>query len=187
MTAPLIGLVGMKRCGKDTFADLLRETHGFERVAFADPLKAAALVADPLVGSGTLTLSEFVGEVGWEGAKTRHEVRTFLQNLGVAIRGLDADFWVRMGLAAAQSIRREGRPVVITDVRFLNEIDAVREAGGIIVRIDRPGLPDDDRHPSENEWRQATPTLSVLNDGSVADLREVADFVGDFAKRPPLI
>jgi len=46
---PLIGLIGRKRAGKDTVADVLVAEYGYTKVAFADPLKRAALALDPIV------------------------------------------------------------------------------------------------------------------------------------------
>ena len=81
MTRPLIGLVGKKRAGKDTVAATLVEGFGFVRYAFADPLKAASLAADPLVPiwGGHHRLSVVVRVLGWERAKENPEVRRFLQ------------------------------------------------------------------------------------------------------------
>ena len=49
MATAILGLVGRKQSGKDTFAQRLVEEHGYTRLAFADPLKAVALAANPIV------------------------------------------------------------------------------------------------------------------------------------------
>lgn len=198
MTAPLLGLVGRKRSGKDTFASFLTQDHGFVRLAFADRLKDAALAVDPLIGKGDLRLSDYVGTVGWETAKAVPEVRRFLQELGVAVRlHVRADAWVAPVVEEANRLRAPGPdfidlpdgwmerttepgfPVVVTDVRFLNEVQAIRDAGGLIVRIDRPSLPDDgDAHVSEHEWRSVVPDFTVENrDGELDDLRTLAAII----------
>lgn len=158
-SAPLVGLVGRKRAGKDTFAAVLVEQNGYTRASFADPLREAAYRLDPIVEVESpreavdadlpqfIRLSAVVDALGWERAKDEvQEVRTVLQRLGTdAIRALDPDFWVR---TAVDKLDPEV-PTVFTDVRFPNEADAIRARGGIIVRIERD-LPDDgDRHPSE--------------------------------------
>ena len=37
---------------------------------------------------------------------------------------------------------------IITDVRFPNEAEAIKKRGGIIIRVNRPGMPEGDNHPS---------------------------------------
>lgn len=169
MTAlpPLVGLIGKKRVGKDTFAAVLVEEFGFARVAFADPLKEMALTIDPVidVAYAPERLTSMVERLGWEDAKDWHDdVRRFLQRLGDGVRQFDPEFWVRAGMTSARDIRmgdawiagqggelvgEVGKPVVITDVRYPNEADAIREAGGTLVRIVRPGVDDGDTHASE--------------------------------------
>jgi hypothetical protein len=183
---PLVGLIGKKRVGKDTFAAVLVEEFGFARVAFADPLKEMALTIDPWIHgfSGTHRLATAVRVHGWESAKDRHpDVRYFLQRLGDGVRQFDPEFWVRVGMAQADLLRHDrpmgsmgipAKPVVITDVRYPNEADAVREAGGILVRIMRPGVDDGDTHASETALDDYEVDAIVENDGDLADLRELA-------------
>ncbi|MGW1828835.1 deoxynucleotide monophosphate kinase family protein [Streptomyces tubercidicus] len=149
---PNIGIMGLAGSGKDTAGKWLTENRGYERVAFADPLKEAALRVDPIVdpavrtdGRGTddYRLSDVVNALGWEHAKDEvREVRRFLQELGASIRALDPDFWLRQALKKATDVNeRFGRPVVITDVRYENEVAALWSAGFHLVYIDRPGTP----------------------------------------------
>lgn len=189
MTAPLIGLVGKKRAGKDTFAERLIAEHGFVKVSFSAPVKEAALAVDPIIisaedrtdwGAGPVRLSELVDNHGWEYAKSIPEVRRFLQRLGTdAIRAIDPDFWVRAGM---NKIPRDGFghtrvPVVITDVRFANEARAIKEAGGILVRVERPGSDDGDTHASEVELDTYPVDRLVYNGGTVEQLHNQADAV----------
>lgn len=198
---PLIGLTGRKRSGKDTVAAILADLAGYQRVSFADPVRRAALALDPIVDAYdadnscgapdccggpwpyivTRRLSEVVEEYGWERAKDDFpEVRRTLQRLGTdAVRALDDGFWVRMGMARAAQLRAAGSPAVITDVRFPNEAAAVAEAGGIIVRVSRPGTATSgDLHPSEIAMDNYPADSVLLNDGTLDDLRQdVAAFV----------
>lgn len=204
MTPPLIGLTGRKRSGKDTFAARLIERHGYERVSFADPLKAAALALDPLIdgfstfrvttadGYGTFDplnrrLSEVVAEEGWEAAKERPEVRRTLQRLGVAIRDhVDRNAWLN---AAADTIAGhrifDGTPVVVTDVRFPNEAEWIRSAGGSLVRIVRPGLDTSDEHVSETALDTWPTDYTVDNGRELVDLYHLADAIARDVMLPP--
>lgn len=190
---PLVGLLGRKRSGKDSFAEVLVGEFGFARVAFADPLKEAALGLDPLVGPTGLPfaparvmrrLSEVVDSIGWERAKEVPEVRRTLQRLGTeAIRALDGGFWVRIAMRAVRELREGPAPVtypargvsvVVTDVRLPNEAEAIQEAGGALVRIVRPGVESGDSHASEVALDDWPTNYVVVNDGTLDDLRAEA-------------
>ncbi|MGW6855809.1 deoxynucleotide monophosphate kinase family protein [Streptomyces xanthophaeus] len=176
-----IGLIGRARSGKDTVGRMLYDHGGYERVAFADPLKAAALKLNPIVkswahGDGLDTtdvhLSEAVADVGWEAAKEVREVRRILQELGGAMRSVDPEIWLRAGLARAEEVNRTtGRPVVITDVRYPNEAASLARSGFRLVYIDRPGVPHLD-HESEGALTEDDAAFTITNSGSLDDLKE---------------
>ncbi|QPX62356.1 deoxynucleoside monophosphate kinase [Arthrobacter phage Tbone] len=184
---PLIGLIGKKRTGKDTFADKLVRDHGYTRVALADPLREAALALDPIMGTFPLNvegivrtrewrLSDVIEELGWEKAKDYiPEVRRTLQRLGTeSIRSLDDQFWIRTAFQRIDALRAEGKPVVVTDVRYPNEADAISDATGYLVRIVRD-LPDDgDAHASEKAMDGYREHLRVPNNTTIEDFEYLA-------------
>ncbi|MEU8655269.1 hypothetical protein [Actinoplanes philippinensis] len=177
MSAPLIGLVGRKRVGKDTIASRLVDKHGFRRFAFADLLREAALGLDPIVVPAepawlSYRLSEIVARDGWEVAKELPEVRRTLQNYGVAIRQVDPDFWIRPVMSA---VATRNSPAVITDVRFPNEADAVEAAGGLLVRVIRPGLDESDAHESEVALKDRATAFTIRNIRSIEHMFERSD------------
>ncbi|WP_148083919.1 hypothetical protein [Streptomyces sp. 840.1] len=110
-------------------------------MAFADPLKESALRLDPIVGAegtshGALPnrLSDVVKRYGWDRAKNSYPVvRRTLQNLGETVRADDADFWLRMALDKVATADRWSLPVVVSDVRYANEADALRTRNTIMV------------------------------------------------------
>lgn len=176
---PIIGLLGAKRAGKDTFAAQLAKEHGYTRYAFADNVRAVALAIDPIIGyvpsiQEHERLSDVVNQYGWEKAKEDDEVRRFLQRLGTeGIRSVDRGFWVRPVLA---NIQWSKAPAVITDVRFNNEATAIQQAGGLLVRINRLGHVVNDPHVSENELKDY-PVDHDITAGSVEALRKQADWL----------
>lgn len=171
----LIGLLGKKRSGKNTAAEGLGQ--GWTSVAFADALRDTVLRVDPQMCTGTSVepLSTVIDRLGWEDAKdTFPEVRRLLRDTGAAFRAVRPDIWVEIVLDAIAAV--DG-PVVVTDVRFPNEYEALLAAGARLVRVVRPGLPADD-HPSETALDDHPVHATVVNDSTV---RKLQSDMGDAA------
>lgn len=146
----LLGLCGRRRSGKDTTALVLghADRGQYRRVAFADALKdfAAHAFGLKLDAFGDEWKEKSIGRLDFaDGKITRssrpeHPVvtpRWLLQRLGVAARAtFGDDFWIRRVLDEVKA-GTFGHNVVITDVRFLNEAQAVKAAGGLLVRLNR--------------------------------------------------
>jgi hypothetical protein len=163
----LIAFTGLAGAGKSTAAAHLTQHRGFTRVRFAGPLKAMM---------AALGLSE--REVDGDLKETPCELlcgrtpRQAMQWLGTEFgRNLiGPDIWIRAWQAALPATGN----VVVDDCRFPNERDAVRAAGGILVRIERPGAGAGAAgHSSEAHALPATCTLH--NTLSQRNLREQVD------------
>jgi hypothetical protein len=153
----IIGLMGAAGAGKDAVAKILCDHHGYTRVGFADKLKAMAI------------------DRGWNGRKD-DEGRRFLQDFGMEMRRKDASYWIREALRTMDTIRGN---VVISDVRFANEISTLEGRGAHLWWIDRPGVGPVNDHVSEHEWRMCSDATLILNIGTLEDL---ADVVADHVK-----
>jgi hypothetical protein len=168
----IIGLSGYARSGKDTVAKVLIDNYGFTRVAFADKIREMLLDINPYVGvlgmhQTTLVLSDLIAKHGWEHAKSNPEVRRLLQELGVSARHhLGDDVWIN----AALNTPAESENLVITDVRFMNEADAIKRRGGQVWRVMRPGVKPVNSHISEKDLDAYSFDGFILNDGSIEDL-----------------
>ncbi|MDE2103130.1 MAG: hypothetical protein KGL39_38145 [Patescibacteria group bacterium] len=146
----LVGFAGRKRAGKDTAGAAL-VARGYKRLSFAGPLKAmlrALLMEQGVLPSVIEAMIEGdLREVPSDhlgGCTPRHAMQTLGTQWGREL--IQRDLWVN---AAITSARHSGSPVVFTDVRFQNEVDAIRQAGGIVIRIYRPTLFRADEHESE--------------------------------------
>ncbi|MBZ4319543.1 deoxynucleotide monophosphate kinase family protein [Streptomyces huiliensis] len=182
-----IALMGQARAGKDTIGARLVLRHGFVRAAFADPLRSMALAVDPVIGAeptplGALPirLSDAIRRHGWEEAKQQPEVRRTLQRLGEAVRGLDQASWLRLVLDKVRVADRWDLPVVVTDVRHLNEAEALRRRGFLLVRVVRPGGAGaggaaERTHVSETALSGYPADVTITNAGTLADLYDQAD------------
>jgi hypothetical protein len=111
-----------------------------------------------------------------------------LQRFGTeTIRRLDPDFWVRPVIKEANRLADQGKPVVITDVRFRNEADVIDHAGGVLIRIVRPGLDDRDTHASETELDRRWCDFALMNDGTLEDWQRTADEVAAQVLYAPIV
>ena len=171
MTLPrLIGLYSpAPGCGKSTVADLLIER---ERVSFAAPLKRA--VWNMLNDLGLEGLRYAYGDkeaiIPELGVSARHMMQTLGTEWGRAC--IHPDFWVMIARAETQRIMADGRSVVIDDVRFPNEATMIRDLGGELWRIERPGIAYNGDHESEGGLEDITPDRVIVNDVSIDQLLE---------------
>ena len=184
----LIGLSGWATAGKDSVADVLTRLYGYERVSFADNLKAFVREVDPVVhptvlgdeypidGIEGLRASHLVTSRGDTEAKKNREYRRLLQAVGTKAREFfGEDVWVN---AAFRTL--EDGQYVISDCRFKNEAKAIQDRGGLVLRVMRPGVEAVNDHISEHDLDDWAFDGYVMNDGSLLDLEgEVQRVLGD--------
>lgn len=175
----IIGLHGYQRSGKDTSGDYLHEKYGFEKVAFAEPLKAGLYALNPYVlgASGAVRLlADLVDTLGWEGIKAsaewKDDARRLQQRFGTetARETFWESFW--LDLADRRMKDSEVSRFAITDARFQNEVDFIRSKGGVMVNVVRPGFGPQENHKSEQALEC---DVTIVNDGTLADLHDKID------------
>ena len=111
-----------------------------------------------------------VDQFGWDKAKQEPKIRELLQGIGVAARNNIHDkVWINAALTNMQPNKR----YVITDVRFNNEIYALKDLGAEIWRIERPGVGPVNNHVSEKELEGFSTDRSLLNVGTLDELTEL--------------
>jgi hypothetical protein len=150
----LIGFGYKARQGKNTAALAVLNSCPLEtavqQYAFADKLKSEVRVACARMG-GQYSLIESFKEAGlmpeWVEVE-EPKPRTLLQWWGTDYRrAKDPDYWVR----ALRSKLDDHKPelALITDVRFRNEVDAIKAWGGYVVHVINTG--DTDVHVHEHK------------------------------------
>lgn len=122
----LIGLVGRARSGKGTVSGHLVEYHGFTRYGFADPLK------EMLITAGMCSREDCYEN------KTDFS-RWLMQKIGTEIfrKQVDPLYWVKKAEQKIVQLMNEERDVVVDDVRMPEEVQAIKNLGGIVVKIER--------------------------------------------------
>jgi hypothetical protein len=145
----IIGFVGFIGSGKDTAADYLVNFHGFRRDSFANTLKDAVAAIfgwdRTLLEGRTTEAREWREQVDpwWAERLSMPNLtpRLVLQLWGTEVcrQGFHDDIWIA---SIENKMRKTGDNIVISDVRFPNEIRAIHNAGGKVVRVVRGQDPE---------------------------------------------
>jgi len=166
----IIGLSGKKGSGKNQVAEYFGQILGWRNVniiAFADPIKEIAVKymgVDKNIAWGTQEEKESTYTAwSWEDippskrsnynvTTNRLTVRQLLQYIGTELfrQNIADDFWVKSCFNQIHNYGDKYRHHIITDVRFPNEANEIKELGGKVVRLWRGGdIQVDDKHASE--------------------------------------
>ena len=145
----IIGICGFIGSGKDTVADYLVNFHEFRRESFANTLKDAVAAVfgwdRTLLEGRTKEAREWREQVDpWWAERLAMPTLTprwVLQYWGTEVcrRAFHDDIWIA---SLENKLRNSKDNVVISDCRFPNEIQSIRDAGGKIVWVQRGELPD---------------------------------------------
>jgi len=172
-----IGLAGKKGHGKDTLGEYLVTKYGYRRFAFADALKEMVRIAfsfsnDQLYGDKKEEIDPF-----WK--TSPREVLQFIgtelfrNNIEKLLPEMGSSFWQQIVRRKINDILllNPKQKIVITDVRFPDECQFIKElGGGEIIWIERPLFDNIDGHSSENQKLVVDQT--VINDGTINNLFE---------------
>ena len=139
----IIGITGLISSGKDTIADYLTTYQGFKRISFAASLKdavAAVFDWDRESLEGTTKASRVWREQKdewWSNRLKMHITpRWILQYWGTDVcrNHFHNDIWVA---SVEHRLLNSKEDIVITDCRFSNEVAAIKNAGGVAIRVQR--------------------------------------------------
>lgn len=150
----LVGLIGRKGAGKDTAADLLL-SRGYQNVKFAGALKDMIRCVLAYQGVDATTIERMIEgdlkEVPTDylaGRTPRYAMQTLGTEWGRKLIG--EDFWVGATLLRIKAFLTDNREVVVTDVRFHNEMDEIEEEGGVNYGVEADWIkPVEGEHESE--------------------------------------
>lgn len=173
----LLAICGFIGSGKDTAAEYFVKHHGFRRDSFASPLKDA-------VSSIFGWDRELLEGLTPEHRKWREQIdpwwadrlnmphltpRWVLQYWGTEVGrfSFHNDIWIA---SLENRLRQTTSNIVISDVRFPNEIDAIQNAGGIVLRIKRGEDPIwfndavtiNQASTNSDQWKQSKENLDKL-------------------------
>lgn len=172
----LVSFSGYATAGKDAAADALVKNQGFVKTFMSKPLMNALLTLDPWIkfAGDTERYSDLHERVGYDESKNNPEVRRLLQTLGTEIgrNMFYEDAWLDLVFKEIAKLHDDGKDVCLTGVRYPNELDRVRSAGGITIWIDRPGIEAVNTHSSEHTLAPWDCDIVVINSGTLDELSE---------------
>ena len=181
----LVGILGRKRVGKDTMADHMVEHHGFHKVTLAGPLKEACRAIFGFTDEQLYGETKEVDDSHWKVSPRKalqfmgtDIVRNKLHEL---IPWIGNRFWLERFKVEYHRLQQTYGPdvrVVVSDLRFQNEIQFLKEMGGIVVRVQRLGLDEGDQHESERLIDDITGEDHIVqNNGTVETYLENVDMI----------
>lgn len=191
----IIGLIGNKRVGKDTVANILKDYYpgnsNITTYALADPIKDIARIMfnftdDQLYGPGKDVLDthwnikprDFFEQFGTE--IMQYDIYKYLPNLGDKVP--QRKFWVYSLLnKLAQNHSSDDGGVIITDVRGMHELEEIKRVhpNAKFIKITRPGITSG-THITQLEPYQIPESFIdavIHNDGSLEDLKNKVEKV----------
>jgi len=158
----IIALTGFKRSGKSECAKHLAK-HGLKRINFKDCL----------IEEIKQNFPDLLKVIGDDFDNKPPAVRALLQNYGTEVRRRDnQDYWVNKWKEKVSD------NVVVDDCRFLNEAKAIKDLGGTIIRVIRPGF-NGDNHISEREQEQIKVDYTII----AQDLKSLIQQIDDLYSR----
>lgn len=172
----LIGLSGKKQSGKSTAALHLDEQHSFCIHAIATPFKIMLQVLGiPFEALEDAKLKE----------QTLRELdilpidispRTIMQSAGDwGRKTIHPQLWsMSVEMRIRESAKRHERQLV-TDIRTEDEAKLIRNMGGIVAHIDRPGLTNNDQHLTEQGIKYRQGDIKISNDKGINELHNELD------------
>lgn len=164
----LIGIAGFLRAGKTSMAEVLEKELGYAHLSFAEPIRKFTTDLLQAVDPTFDLEAHKTSRIGWLDGKTPREI---MQSMGTewGRAQVHPELWLRHTMMRAAFCRENGLPVVISDVRFENEAAEIREQGGLVVWLHRPGC-----RPAEHASEKGVPAhlvdVTIHNDSTLAQL-----------------
>ena len=167
----LIGLCGAAGCGKGSVASILERRRGFSVLSFADPLYEAVSAITGLSVSDLQDREIKEKPLSFVGKSPRYLLQTLGTEWGRNM--ISPTLWIDACMRRAAGVVN----AVIADVRFDNEARAIKDAGGRVFLIVRPGWrtlsPEAAAHTSEAGVGIELVDGFIDNSGTLDDLESV--------------
>jgi len=129
----IIGLHGLKGSGKDTVYQIIKEIDNeFNKIAFADPIKKEIFKIFQ------------IDEHTYDTLKRIPYWRHIFRNIGMLMRKYDENQFINY---VDQNLKNK---IIVTDVRFMNEIEFLKKQNAILIKVKRFNK-NEDNHITEQD------------------------------------
>lgn len=183
----LIGLHGDSGVGKDEVASILKG-YGFRQRAQAAAIREILLGLNPLIQDNKGEIHSMQGlwhdcYKDWNQVKAASQESTdYMIRLGQTCRDvLGIEIWLNTALPTQEELDL-GRSFVISDVRQVNEFEAIKQRGGQVWKITRPassegGVRGAERRGMDGLLDHLPFDHTIKNDGTLTELRIKVDHI----------
>ena len=178
MFPQIIGITGRKFNGKDTLGNYLVENYEYKKLSYADPIKDISRILFGFNDEQLYGNSKEIIDPNWDVTP-----RTVMQFLGTEIfrkqmhqiiPNIEENFWIKcLEVKMINELKENpNKRFVICDVRFPNELEAIKKLGGIVIRVKRNLSTNGDTHESEKFIDELDVDFEIENSGNKAELYE---------------
>lgn len=159
----IVGFCGYPYNGKTEAAKRLVDNHGFARINFADAVKRMILQLEGVQERHVYGTKQDKEEIIIPlGASARYLMETLGTKWGRDM--IKPSLWVDQAMEKALRLTHYNQtPVVFDDVRFHNEVNAIKNTGGIIIRIERPSIIPDLTLPANRDVFDLQQDWTIIN------------------------
>ena len=174
----LICIIGNIGSGKSTLANIFKDKYGYEELTFAGPVKEIGLILgfeqQDLYGTQEekIQINNFWGVSGREFMQKfatdimRNELSKYI-NMNMDGKTI----WVRLCEKKILQMLKENKKILISDGRFPDEIEMIKNHGGKILKIIRKTSYQKE-HESEKYISQLNGDINIDNNGTLIDLEK---------------
>jgi len=174
----MIGIIGKKYSGKDTVADIICKLHpDYIKLAFADTLKDTCMSLFGFTHDQVYNDKETI-DSNWN--ITPREVLQFVgtelvrNNMNKLLPDIGDNFWIKTIDVKAKLAIQNGKKIIISDVRFENEVNYIKQNGGIIIKVTRPDIANFSNFANHvSEQLETIPDFEIINNSTIADLENM--------------
>jgi len=174
----IYGLVGKKRSGKDECASIFIK-HGFKQYAFADPIKEISKIIFSFTDDQLFGESKEDVDDTWK-IKPRDTFQfigtdAMRNTLSARFPHIGKNIWIKH---LQLRLERTTDDVIVSDIRYQNELDMIKQLGGKIYKVQRTGMELHDSHESESGIDDLHGIDAIIeNDKSLDDLHMKVEYI----------
>lgn len=177
----LVGVLGKKGSGKDTISDYICNKYNFEKMVLAEPLKNACKELFNFSDEQLYGRLKEVDDEQW-GISPRKALQwlgtdVFRNKINELNPDIGNNFWINLlKIKYLQKLKEnENIKIIVSDVRFQNEIDMIHQLGGCVIKLNRPSINNNDLHESEKNIDYLSGDFTIINDGTLEELYKKVD------------